>query len=71
MSRETSPVSWRDDLKMARNVPESRKPGFELLLSCFEDWRLGKQLEPGHEAACAFWREQVKAKPRADWQIDQ
>ena len=71
MSMATTPLSWRDDLKMARNVPESQKPGFEMLLSWFEDWRTGRQLEPGREAACAFWRREVKAKPRADWQIDQ
>ena len=59
------------DLKMARNVPDSRRTGFEILLSWFEDWRIAQKLEPGREAARAFWIHQVKTKPRQDWQLDQ
>jgi hypothetical protein len=42
-----------------------------MLLSWFEDWRLGKQLQPGLDAARAFWVHQVKSKPRQSWQLEQ
>ena len=71
MSTSATPPSWRDDLKKARNILDSQKPGFEMLLSWFEDWRIGRHLEPGREAACAFWRQQVLSKPRQAWQIEQ
>ena len=71
MSTHSASPSWRVDLKMARNVPESRRPGFEMVLSWFEDWRIAQKLEPGREAARAFWIHQVKSKPRQDWQLDQ
>jgi hypothetical protein len=66
-----SSLSWREDLKLARNVTDAQRVGFELLLGWFENWRFGQQLDPGREAAKAFWVQQVKSKPRADWQLDQ
>ena len=71
MSSKPIPLSWREDLKKARNVSDSHRQGFEMLLSWFEDWRISRQLPPGREAACAFWRQQVKLKPRTEWQLDQ
>jgi integron integrase len=64
-------LSWREDLKLARNVTDAQRVGFELLLGWFESWRIDQQLEPGREAAKAFWVQQVKGKPRADWQLGQ
>ncbi len=63
--------SWRDDLKAARDVSESHRPGYELLLSWFENWRVSQQLPPGREAARAFWVQQVKVKRREAWQVEQ
>lgn len=71
MSIKPTHISWREDLKLARNVADAHRQGFEMLLSWFEDWRMSRQLPPGREAACAFWRQQVKVKPRTEWQIDQ
>ena len=68
-SKTTS--SWCEDLKRARNVPNSHKQGYEMLLSWFEKWRVSRRLPPGKEAARAFWRHQVKAKPREAWQLEQ
>ncbi|MDH4477287.1 MAG: integron integrase [Verrucomicrobiaceae bacterium] len=58
-------------MKKARNLSDAQRPGFEMLLSWFEDWRLGKQLDPGIDAARAFWVHQVKSKPRQSWQLEQ
>jgi hypothetical protein len=55
------PLSWRADLKKARNLSGAQRSGFEMLLFWFEDWRLGTQLEPGLDAARAFWVHQVKS----------
>jgi hypothetical protein len=71
MSIKSTHISWSEDLKLARNVADSHRQGFEMLLSWFEDWRISRQLPSGREAACAFWRQQVKVKPRTEWQIDQ
>jgi len=71
MSQPSNALSWREDLKKARNVSDAQRVGFEIVLSWFENWRLGQQMEAGREAAREFWVRQVKAKPRADWQLDQ
>lgn len=71
MSTSSHALSWRDDLKKARNVSDAQRAGFEMVLSWFETWRVNKQLQPGREAARAFWAQQVKSKPRAPWQMDQ
>jgi hypothetical protein len=54
--------SWRADLQKARNVTDAQRSGFELLIAWFENWRVKQQLEPGREAARAFWVQQVKAQ---------
>ncbi len=71
MSASTAISSWSEDLKRARNVPDSQKQGYDFLLSWFEKWRVAKRLPPGREAARAFWRHQVKSKPRDAWQLEQ
>jgi hypothetical protein len=47
MSQTSPSLSWRKDLKLARNVTDAQRVGFEMLLSWFENWRIGQQLEPG------------------------
>ena len=71
MSTPARTLSWRDDLKKAGNVTDAQHPDFEMLLSWFENWRVGRSLSPGREAAQAFWAQQAKSKPRAPWQIEQ
>ena len=63
--------SWRDDLKVARDVAHSKRAGFERLLAWLESWRVRQQMPPGRDAALAFWIHQVKVKPREAWQLDQ
>ncbi|NNE94282.1 MAG: integron integrase [Verrucomicrobiales bacterium] len=70
-SETTSEFDWRLDLKHSRDLTRPEKSGFELLLSWFENWRVSRQLSPGREAAVEFWRSQVLAKERENWQIDQ
>ncbi len=71
MSAASTTSSWRDDLKLARNVPDSHKQGYDLLLSWFDQWRISRHLPHGREAARAFWRQQVKSKSREAWQLEQ
>ena len=42
-----------------------------MLLSWFDQWRISRHLPHGREAARAFWRQQVKSKPREAWQLEQ
>lgn len=71
MSAASTTSSWRDDLKLARNVPDSHRQGYDMLLSWFDQWRISRHLPHGREAARAFWRQQVKSKPREAWQLEQ
>jgi hypothetical protein len=47
MSQTSPSLSWREDLKLAHNVTDAQRVGFELLLGWFESWRVGQQLESG------------------------
>ena len=71
MSQKVHSPSWREDLEKARHVSDAQRPGFQLVLTWFENWRIGQQLQPGREAARVFWVRQVKSKPRAEWQLTQ
>jgi hypothetical protein len=37
----------------------------------FESFRSRNRLAPGREACISFWKEQVKSKERAAWQLEQ
>ncbi|MCG8603120.1 MAG: integron integrase [Verrucomicrobiales bacterium] len=63
--------SWRDDLAHSRDVTESNKVGYSITLTWYERWRRGKHLQPGRGSAREFWRDQVLAKDREPWQLDQ
>ena len=62
---------WRQDLRAARNLTESEKAGFELVLQWLENWRVRQGLPPGRDAAKRFWRSPVHAKQREPWQLRQ
>ncbi len=64
-------AEWKEDLAAYRGLSDTQKIGFDLLLSWFEGWRIGKNLGPNREALVRFWNEQVLAKKRKEWQIDQ
>lgn len=63
-------ADWRADLEASRNLSDLEKQHFGFVLAWFETWRIKLGLEARREAAVRFWREQVKAKPRKDWQLD-
>lgn len=62
---------WCEDLKRARDVEERQKFGFDFVLSWYERWRIQAGLPPAMESARRFWKDQVQAKARTDWQLDQ
>ena len=68
---DISRFCWMQDLEKARNVPARDRKGYEMLLSWFDTWRLGRQLPPGRESARLFWKQQILSKPRAEWQVEQ
>ena len=68
---DTTRFCWIEDLEKARNVPSRDRMGYEMLLSWFDTWRLGRQLPPGRESARLFWKHQILSKPRAEWQVEQ
>lgn len=67
----TNTFDWRADLIASRDLSDSEKRGFEMILNWFELWRVSKRLPVGRDAAAQFWREQVKSKEREAWQLDQ
>ena len=62
---------WKADLAAYRNLSDFDKTGFDLFLSWFEGWRIGKNLSPDRGAVVRFWNEQALSKPRKQWQLDQ
>ena len=50
-------------------VSDLEKRNYVFLLSWFESWRVRQRLEPSRAAAVDFWKCQVVAKPRKEWQI--
>lgn len=60
---------WREDLEASRDLTGLEKQHYGFVLSWFETWRVRLGLEAGRPTAVRFWREQVQAKPRKDWQL--
>lgn len=67
----TTRFCWMQDLEKARNVPARDRKGYEMLLSWFDTWRMGRQLPPGRESVRLFWKHQILSKPRPEWQLEQ
>lgn len=55
----------------SRDLDDREKQGYGFLLSWYESWRLGQRLAIGQESARLFWKVEVQAKPRKDWQLQQ
>ncbi|MEX2580869.1 MAG: hypothetical protein WD342_17550 [Verrucomicrobiales bacterium] len=68
---QTTRFCWRSDLAASRDLTDSRKRGFEILLDWYERWRLRRHLSAGRESARRFWKESVFEKPREEWQLTQ
>ncbi|MEM7602176.1 MAG: integron integrase [Verrucomicrobiota bacterium] len=62
---------WRSDLNASRDLRATERSGFEMVLDWFERWRVSKDLQASRDSAKRFWREQVKAKEREEWQLEQ
>jgi hypothetical protein len=61
-------ADWRADLDASRDLSDLEKQSYGFVLGWFESWRLRKGLRAERPAAVLFWKEQVLAKPRKDWQ---
>lgn len=64
-------LDWRCDLEASREVEERDKRGFEMVLDWFERWQLSRGVGPEVGTVRRFWLEQVKAKDREEWHLDQ
>ena len=62
---------WATDLEMSIDVRPFDKQGFKLVVAWFNQWRIRFDLDLSRASAIRFWREQVKLKPREDWQLRQ
>ena len=64
-------ADWKSDLEASRDLSVPEKKSFSVFLRWFEKWRVADRLEANVETGRAFWRAQVLAKPREDWQLEQ
>ncbi len=69
----TTRLSWRRDLSDFRSLTDQEKAGYVPVLEWFEHFRSLRGLEPGSEAAEAFWRMEVvpKDRPRESSHLEQ
>jgi len=58
-------------LEASRDVPENDQAAFAMVLGWMERFRAYIGLAAGREACTRFWMEQVKSKPRENWQTEQ
>ncbi|MGL5019715.1 MAG: hypothetical protein ACRDBP_16390 [Luteolibacter sp.] len=62
---------WSSDLDASSDVRVKEREGSAMLLGWLEKFFAGSGLPPSREACERFLREQVRAKPREKWQLDQ
>ncbi len=67
----TGLYAWTSDLEASRDVAEKDQASFAMVLGWMERFRAYIGLAAGREACTRFWKEQVKSKPRENWQIEQ
>ncbi len=63
--------AWSKDLEGSSDVRLREIDAFAMLLGWLEKFVIRHSLVPGREACARLWREQVMAKPRDPWQMDQ
>ncbi len=61
-------ANWRANLDASRELNDFEKQNYGFVPGWFESWRLRKGLRAERPTAVLFWKEQVLAKPRKDWQ---
>jgi hypothetical protein len=62
---------WSRDLEASTDVRLHEREGFVMLLGWLEKYVAVSGLAPSREVCERFWKEQVRAKPREKWQLDQ
>ncbi|MGB0990870.1 MAG: integron integrase [Akkermansiaceae bacterium] len=62
---------WRADLLASRDLSDREKQGYGFVLAWYEQWRLTKRMAAGVDSARKFWKLEVQAKVRKDWQEEQ
>jgi len=62
---------WSRDLERSRDVSDRESQAFSMLLGWLETFRSRQGLAPCRETCTRFWREQVLAKCRESWQLEQ
>jgi hypothetical protein len=63
--------AWSEDLEGSSDVRLRELEGFAMLLGWLEKFVVCHSLGAGRGACARFWREQVMAKPRDPWQLEQ
>ena len=73
MNDRTTRLSWRRDLSGFRGLTDQEKAVFLPVLEWFESFRSHRGLEPGSDAAEAFWKIEVvpKDRPRESSHLEQ
>ena len=61
--------NWRADLEASRDVPEKQKTFYAFAIAWMESWRVRSRKDAGRETAELWWIDEVKAKPRKEWQL--
>ncbi|MBK1829528.1 integron integrase [Verrucomicrobiaceae bacterium R5-34] len=64
-------MDWREDMLASRDLNDREKQGYGFLLSWYETWRISRRLQPNLQSARQFWRQEVLAKDRKQWQLEQ
>jgi hypothetical protein len=63
--------AWSKDLEASTDVRLREQEGFAMFLGWLEKFLTGSDLCASREACERFWKEQVRAKLREKWQLDQ
>jgi len=62
---------WTKDLEASTDVRLKEREGFAMLLGWLEKFIASRGLSPGRDACERFWKEQIRAKLREKWQLEQ
>jgi hypothetical protein len=68
---DLSAFPWQGDLEASRDVGTRQREGFAMVLGWLEMYRSRVRLAAGRDVCVRFWKEQVLAKERQPWQLEQ
>ena len=63
--------AWSKDLEESSDVRLRERDGFAMLCGWLEKFVVRHSLVPGRGACEQFWKEEIRAKPREPWQMEQ